>query len=212
VEYSVREVEVEAGDHQRAVAELAVAVADELGLGAAARKEVEMAAFLHDIGKVAIPETLLQRRGDLDAAERELVATHTIIGQRLLDSAGASLSGIGRIVRSCHERWDGTGYPDGLAGEDIPLAARIVACCDAYDAMISERPYSEAVTRARAIEELWSCAGTHFDPGVVAVFVRALERREARAEGAPEAKAPETKAPEATTPRALPGSARATSG
>jgi HD-GYP domain-containing protein (c-di-GMP phosphodiesterase class II) len=137
---------------------------------------VKRAAALHDIGKLAIPESILGKEGALTAAEWSFVRQHTVIGERIL-SAAPSLTGCARIVRSSHEWWDGTGYPDGLAGESIPLAARIVAVCDAFDAMTSPRPYRARRSEPEAIAELRRCAGTQFDPAVVACFVAALEAR-----------------------------------
>ena len=119
-------------NHCRSVVELAVATADELGLGSDERQELETAALLHDVGKIAIPKEILNKPAKLTDEEFELMKSHTIEGQALLDRVGGQLARVGEIVRSCHERWDGHGYPDGLRGEEIPLAARIVFCCDAY--------------------------------------------------------------------------------
>jgi putative nucleotidyltransferase with HDIG domain len=179
-------------EHSRAVAELSGEVADELGLDAASRQEVEIAALLHDIGKLALMEQIVDKPDGLDAGEVELIKTHPVHGQALLERAGKPFADVAPIVRSCHERWDGTGYPDGLAGEDIPLAARIIFCCDAYDAMTSDRPYSTAVSPTRALAELWASAGTQFDPHVASALVRALgrAREPQRAEEAREGRLP----------------------
>ena len=162
--------------HSRAVAELAGAVASELGLDDETRQDLEIAALMHDIGKLGLMDELLDKPEGLTPGELELVRMHPVRGQEMLERAGGRFTQVGRIVRACHERWDGRGYPDGLAGEEIPLPARIVFCCDAYDAMVSERPYSQPLTRSRAVAELWACAGTQFDPEVVAAVVRSLPR------------------------------------
>jgi HD-GYP domain-containing protein (c-di-GMP phosphodiesterase class II) len=155
------------GSHSRDVVELTVAVADRLGLDAAQRHEAELVALLHDVGKVKIPAEIINKPGPLDAAERAIINTHTIEGERMLEQIGGLLGRVGRIVRSCHERWDGGGYPDGLAGEDIPLIARIVCCCDAFNAMTTDRPYRMALPLEEAKAELERTRGTQFDPQVV---------------------------------------------
>jgi HD-GYP domain-containing protein (c-di-GMP phosphodiesterase class II) len=163
------------GAHSRDVVELVLAVADRLGLDARERQRAEFAALLHDVGKVKIPSDLINKPGPLEPAERALMNTHTIIGQNMLDQVGGMLGEVGHIVRSCHERWDGAGYPDGLAGESIPLAARIVCACDAWSAMTTDRAYRKALPRELAAAELCACAGTQFDPRVVAALVAVLE-------------------------------------
>jgi HD-GYP domain-containing protein (c-di-GMP phosphodiesterase class II) len=155
------------GSHSRDVVELTLAVADRLDLGAAERREAEFVALLHDVGKVKIPAEIINKPGPLDAAERAIINTHTIEGERMLEQIGGLLGRVGRIVRSCHERWDGGGYPDGLAGDDSPLAARIVCCCDAYNAMTTDRPYRRALALDEAKAELLRNRGTQFDPDVV---------------------------------------------
>ena len=155
------------GSHSRDVVELTVAVADRLRLDAGHRRDAEFAALLHDIGKVRIPAEIINKPGPLDAAERAIINTHTIEGERMLEQIGGLLGRVGRIVRSCHERWDGGGYPDGLAGADIPLVARIVCCCDAFNAMTTDRPYRKALPLEDARAELLRCSGTQFDPDVV---------------------------------------------
>ena len=150
---ALREVEPGLHEHLCGVADLALAVADHLGLGAEERDEIFRAAELHDVGKMAIPDAILAKPGPLDPAEWEFMRKHTLIGERIIAAAPA-LVPIARLVRSSHERWDGAGYPDGLAGEAIPLGSRIVFCCDAFDAMVSERPYSVAMRPARALEEI----------------------------------------------------------
>jgi HD-GYP domain-containing protein (c-di-GMP phosphodiesterase class II) len=157
-------------DHCRSVVELVNAVADELDVDSDQRQELEFAALLHDVGKIAIPKEIINKPAALTDDEFELVKTHTIEGQVLLNRVGGLLARVGQIVRSCHERWDGQGYPDGLSGHDIPLAARIVFCCDAYSAMTTDRPYRAAMSRETALTELWANAGTQFDPRVVAAL------------------------------------------
>ena len=163
--------------HARCVADLASAVAEEMGLAGEALREVELAALLHDVGKTAIPSEILHKPEALTPAERAIMESHVIEGQTMLMHAEDSLYGIAQIVRSSHERFDGTGYPDGLAGHEIPLAARIVFCCDSYDAITSDRPYRRATSQARAMGELWGGAGNQFDPIVVAATARALYAR-----------------------------------
>jgi diguanylate cyclase (GGDEF)-like protein len=159
----------ELGDHTRGVRELAEAVARRLGLDAADVDLVGSTADLHDIGKVAIPRSILDKTGALDAHESSFMRRHTLIGERII-SAAPALSAVALAVRSSHERWDGAGYPDGLVGADCPLAARIVAVCDAFDAMIADRPYAAPRSVAGAIRELRRCSGHQFDPTVVDAF------------------------------------------
>jgi HD-GYP domain-containing protein (c-di-GMP phosphodiesterase class II) len=164
------------GIHSHDVVELTLKVADELGLSARERRDAEFAALLHDVGKVRVPNSIINKAGPLDDDERAVMERHTIEGERLLLRVGGLLGEIGRVVRSCHERWDGKGYPDGLAGEQIPLIARIVSCCDAYNAMTSDRSYRKALAVEVAVEELRTCSGTQFDPQVVDALVTALLR------------------------------------
>ncbi|MDP9189121.1 MAG: diguanylate cyclase [Actinomycetota bacterium] len=163
------------GAHGDSVAALAVAVGEQIGMQAGALQALRWAAELHDVGKIAIPDAILDKTGPLNDEEWEFMRQHTVLGERIL-SAATSLGSLGRIVRSSHERWDGGGYPDGLEGEQIPLAARIVFVCDAYDAMTSERRYAKPRTGAEAIAELRANAGTQFDPAVVEALCAALER------------------------------------
>jgi HD-GYP domain-containing protein (c-di-GMP phosphodiesterase class II) len=163
-------------DHCRGVVTLGSAVADELEIDTEARQELEFVALLHDVGKIVIPKEILNKPGALSDDEFELMKTHTIEGQVLLDRVGGLLGRVGAIVRSCHERWDGQGYPDGLAGYEIPLAARIVFVCDAYNAMTTDRPYRAAMSQETAIEELWANAGSQFDPRVVAALASVIRR------------------------------------
>jgi HD-GYP domain-containing protein (c-di-GMP phosphodiesterase class II) len=164
-------------DHCRSVVELVVEVADEMRVPRAQRQELEFAALLHDVGKIAIPKEILNKPSKLTDEEFEVIKKHTIEGQLLLDRVGGLLGRVGEIVRSCHERWDGRGYPDGLAGEEIPLAARIVFCCDAYNAMTTDRPYRQAMPRDDALAELRDNAGTQFDPTVAAAVERVVKSK-----------------------------------
>ncbi|KKL13086.1 hypothetical protein LCGC14_2529270 [marine sediment metagenome] len=132
------------------------------------------AAELHDVGKMAIPDEILHKPGPLDDGEWGFVRQHTIVGGRILGAAPALLP-VAKLVRSSHERYDGCGYPDAVAGEEIPLGARIVAVCDAFDAMTSDRPYRKSMSTAEALAELSSCAGSQFDPQVVEAFRAEVE-------------------------------------
>jgi diguanylate cyclase (GGDEF)-like protein len=173
---ALREHMPELGDHTRGVRELAEAVARHLGLPDAEVQRVGSTADLHDIGKVAIPRAILDKPGPLDEEEWHFIRRHTVIGERIIEAAPA-LADIAGYVRASHERWDGGGYPDALAGEEIPLAARIVAVCDAFDAMIAERPYVASRSTGAAMVELERCAGTQFDPGVIDAFRHVLVQR-----------------------------------
>jgi HD-GYP domain-containing protein (c-di-GMP phosphodiesterase class II) len=161
--------------HSRSVVDLVDAVADELEIGTESRQELEFAAMLHDVGKISIPKAILHKPSALTHNEFEVIKNHTIEGQFILDRVGGLLGRVGEIVRSCHERWDGCGYPDGLQGEDIPLPSRIVFACDAYNAMTTDRPYRQALTSDVALEELARNAGTQFDPRVVQALVKVIE-------------------------------------
>jgi HD-GYP domain-containing protein (c-di-GMP phosphodiesterase class II) len=163
------------GSHSRDVVDLVIAVADALELPGRDRRRAEFAALLHDVGKVKIPATIINKAGPLDEDEWELMKTHTVIGEAMLGQIGGLLGEVGQIVRSCHERWDGGGYPDGLAGEAIPLEARIVCACDAWSAMTTDRSYRKARSQADAAVELRASAGTHFDPRVVEALARVLD-------------------------------------
>jgi HD-GYP domain-containing protein (c-di-GMP phosphodiesterase class II) len=164
------------GDHTRGVVALSLEVADELGFDRRQRRNVELAALLHDIGKIVIPSTIINKPGPLDPDEWSLMQTHTIEGQRMLDRVGGVLGEVGRIVRASHERWDGSGYPDGLAGEGIPREATIVAACDAFNAMTTDRSYRRARSTKAALGELQECSGSQFAPDVVEALVSVVER------------------------------------
>jgi HD-GYP domain-containing protein (c-di-GMP phosphodiesterase class II) len=163
------------GSHSRDVVELVVSVADRLELAGRERTLSEFAALLHDVGKVKIPAAIINKAGPLDDEEWAVMKTHTVVGEQMLDRIGGLLGDVGHIVRSCHERWDGHGYPDGLAGAQIPLAARIVCACDAWSAMTTDRSYRPARSSAEAAAELRASAGTHFDPAVVETLLAVLE-------------------------------------
>jgi HD-GYP domain-containing protein (c-di-GMP phosphodiesterase class II) len=150
-------------------------VAERLGLPADRVQDVRSAAELHDVGKVAIPDDILEKPSALDDDEWQFMRRHTLIGARIVAAAPA-LDRVAPLVRSSHERWDGDGYPDGLVGDQIPLGARIVAVCDAFDAMVSDRPYSPGIPATAALHELRRCAGTQFDPAVVEAFVAAYDQ------------------------------------
>jgi HD-GYP domain-containing protein (c-di-GMP phosphodiesterase class II) len=159
------------GDHTRGVVAMAMDVAEHMGLDASARQRVEFGALLHDVGKIAIPKSIINKPGPLDDDEWALIRTHTVEGQRLLDRVGGLMRDVGLVVRASHERWDGRGYPDGLAGQAIPIEARVVACCDAYNAMTTTRSYRRAMSAEDALAECRACAGSQFDPAVVDALV-----------------------------------------
>jgi diguanylate cyclase (GGDEF)-like protein len=162
------------GAHNREVGNLATATAVKLGLTPERVEEVTRAAELHDIGKVGIPDDILFKPGPLTDEEWVTMKLHTVIGERILSGAPA-LAPVGRLVRSSHERWDGGGYPDGLAGEDIPLGARIVSVADSYEAMTADRVYRKGMSADEARKELLKCAGGQFDPAVVDAFLCAVD-------------------------------------
>jgi diguanylate cyclase (GGDEF)-like protein len=161
-------------EHISEVAQLSSMLARSLGLSGAEVDRIKLAAELHDVGKVAIPDAILNKPGPLDEAEWEFIWRHPAIGERIL-AAAPSLAHTAEIARSHHERYDGTGYPDGLAGEEITLGASIIAVCDAFAAMTSERPYSDAITVAEALSELRRCSGAQFHPDVVQAFCELIE-------------------------------------
>jgi HD-GYP domain-containing protein (c-di-GMP phosphodiesterase class II) len=171
---AVTERDLELGSHVSAVVELARATAVQLGANDEDLETTRQTALLHDVGKVAIPDEILNKPGSLDPSEWAFVRQHTLIGERIIQAAPA-LAHVAKLVRSTHERYDGSGYPDGLARDGIPLAARIVSVCDAYDAMITTRAYRTARTSSDAVAELRSHSGTQFDPEVIDAFVNTLE-------------------------------------
>jgi putative nucleotidyltransferase with HDIG domain len=164
------------GDHTRGVVALSLEVADELGLDERERHNVELAALLHDIGKIVIPDTIINKPGPLSDEEWALMKTHTVEGQRMLDRVGGVLREVGMIVRASHERWDGGGYPDGLDGERIPREATVVAAADAFNAMTTDRSYRRARSVQDALAEMRACSGTQFSPEVVSALVRVVSR------------------------------------
>jgi diguanylate cyclase (GGDEF)-like protein len=163
------------GERAVGVARAAGLMADELRLDETQRDVLRVAAFVYDIGKVGIPVELLNRRGELTAGERTTIQRHPEIGMRLLEST-MHLHALAPVILHHHERWDGEGYPDGLKGEAIPFAARVIAICDAWQAMVSDRPYRPALTPARAIAQLRAGAGSQFDPQLVEAFVDGLQK------------------------------------
>jgi HD-GYP domain-containing protein (c-di-GMP phosphodiesterase class II) len=178
-------------DHASDVARLASHVGARLGMSAEQLAELARAAALHDIGKVGIPDAILDKPGPLNADDWSYMRQHTVIGERIL-SAAPALRPVAAIVRASHERWDGHGYPDGLAGDRVPLAARIVAVCDAFDAMTTDRCYRPARSEQEACDELRRDAGHHFDPAVVTAFLAEIDLRDA---------VPDAREPASDTPR-----------
>ena len=172
-----RQPELQARMHE--VAEMAVKIGRKMFLLPEELDEMSRAAELHDVGKMAVPDEILNKPGPLSPTERDFIRQHTLVGERILAAAPA-LAPVARLVRASHENWDGSGYPDRLAGDRIPLASRIIAVCDAYSAMTSERPFQAAMTVDQALAELRRCAGTHFDPGVVDVLCAEIGARAVR--------------------------------
>jgi putative nucleotidyltransferase with HDIG domain len=163
------------GNHSRSVVVLAHQVGVELGLDETTLREIEFGALLHDVGKMAVPNEIINKPGRLTDEEWEVMKTHTIEGSDMLDRIGGVLAEVGAVVRSHHERFDGMGYPDGLRGDEIPIAARVITACDAFNAMTTHRPYSRRKTIDEAIAELRDQAGSQFDPGVVEAVVTIVE-------------------------------------
>jgi len=160
--------------HFNQVAQLCRATAERMGVPAAEVPAIAIAGRLHDVGKVAIPASILEKPGPLDPSEWETMRTHAAIGERILGAA-PQLAGAAVLVRHHHERHDGGGYPDRLAGESVPTGSRVITVCAAFTAMMKQRPYSDAITVAEAIAELRRCAGTQFDPEVVGAFCSQFE-------------------------------------
>jgi HD-GYP domain-containing protein (c-di-GMP phosphodiesterase class II) len=159
------------GSHSRAVVDLVMAVGPKLGLDEEQMRRLEFAALLHDIGKITIPNAIINKRGPLTDDEWTIMKTHTVEGEAMLLGVGGLLGEVGRIVRSCHERYDGLGYPDRLAGEAIPVEARVICCCDAFNAMVTDRPYRGAMPLSEALNELRVHRGKQFDPAVVDILL-----------------------------------------
>jgi two-component system, cell cycle response regulator len=166
-------------DHLQAVAETSLWVARRVGLDELSIQQVKRAAELHDIGKIAVPDAILHKSGKLSSDERSFMRQYPIVGERILRTA-PSLAPAAPLVRSCHERWDGRGYPDGLRRQEIPIGSRIIAVCDAYDSMRSAHPYRRPRTKAQALAELRRCAGSQFDPDIVQALCTELGDREGR--------------------------------
>jgi HD-GYP domain-containing protein (c-di-GMP phosphodiesterase class II) len=158
------------GSHSRDVVKLAVEVGRRMRLDEETLRDLEFGALLHDIGKIAVPKEIINKPGRLTASEWEVMKRHTVDGQRMLENVGGVLARVGAIVRASHEDYDGTGYPDGLAGDEIPIEARICSACDAFSAMTTDRPYRPAMPLAEALAELRRCSGTQFDPIVIATL------------------------------------------
>jgi diguanylate cyclase (GGDEF)-like protein len=180
----LRDREPTLSNHQRGVAELARRLAHEVGLDAEEIDVVTRAAELHDVGKIAIPDEILSKRGPLTAGERELMETHTLVGERILSGAPA-MAPVAVLVRHSHERWDGAGYPDGIAEESIPLGSRLIFICDSFEAMTTGRPYRAPSSFADAMAELSRCAGTQFDPRLVEIFSQKVAPGEALRRASP---------------------------
>lgn len=161
--------------HSHRVGELAMALGKNLNLDAAQLAELQVAAHLHDVGKIGIPDAILNKAARLTAEEFAVVQRHPVIGWQILRRI-SSFQQVARIVRHHHERFDGTGYPDGLRGTDIPLASRLIAVADSYDAMTSARSYRKAVSPKEAWQELCRCSGSQFDPEAVKAFRPAVQR------------------------------------
>jgi HD-GYP domain-containing protein (c-di-GMP phosphodiesterase class II) len=172
------------GSHSRDVVELARGVGQRLGLNAVGMRNLEFGALLHDVGKIAVPKAIINKPGPLDDAEWAIMRRHTIDGQRMLENVGGVLTAVGAVVRSSHEHFDGSGYPDGLAGEAIPIEARICTVCDAFNAMTTDRSYRRGMPVNEALAELRRCAGTQFDPGVVDALIAHLAATEVAVDAA----------------------------
>ena len=160
--------------HARWITDTALRVGRELGLDGDALKRLELGALFHDIGKIGIPNSILLKPGPLTDDERALIETHPEVGEKILAPID-QLGDVCSIVRACHERWDGNGYPDKKSGPEIPLEARIIFACDAFHAMTTDRPYRRRLPDEEALRRLRQAAGSQFDPDVVDVCVRLLE-------------------------------------
>jgi HD-GYP domain-containing protein (c-di-GMP phosphodiesterase class II) len=168
--------DVYTGAHSRDVVDLALEVAERIGLDARQLRNVEFAALLHDVGKVRVPKEIINSPNPLSEAEWRIIKRHTIEGQLMLESVGGVLADVGEIVRASHEHYDGSGYPDGLAADEIPIEARICCCCDAFSAMTTNRSYRPALPIEQALEELRANSGSQFDPVIVATLIDVVQR------------------------------------
>jgi HD-GYP domain-containing protein (c-di-GMP phosphodiesterase class II) len=166
------------GEHSEGVVGLALAVGDALGLDARQRRNLEFGAMLHDVGKIVIPKEIINKPGKLDPHEWAIIKTHPAEGERMLKRVGGFMVDVGQIVRHHHERWDGGGYPDGLVGDAIPLAARIITASDSWNAMRTDRSYRAALSYDAALEQMFENTGTQFDPAVVDALVRVVAASE----------------------------------
>jgi putative nucleotidyltransferase with HDIG domain len=164
------------GNHSKVVVELSAEVAQKMALPDEEVAVVKQVALLHDVGKIAVPDSVLRKSGLLDEEERRVMQRHVEIGARMVASI-PELAHLAPIIRATHERWDGEGYPDELSGEEIPLASRIVHACDAWHAMTSDRSYREALSTEEVIDELKEGAGAQFDPRVVFALLEILKAR-----------------------------------
>jgi hypothetical protein len=165
------------GEHTKGVVDLALAVGREMQLPHDTLRSLEFGAMLHDIGKLHVPNVILNKPGKLTDEEWAIIREHPVVGQRMLDTVGGALTDTGHIVRAHHERFDGTGYPDGLRAQHIPLEARIITVCDSFSAMTTDRPYRSAMTAQAGVAELDRCCSTQFDPVVVEAMHRVLADR-----------------------------------
>ena len=188
------------GEHTRGVVGLSLAVGRELELDEENLRDCEFGALLHDVGKVRIPNEIINKPGPLDDEEWAIMRTHTIEGQRMLARVGGVLGRVGEVVRASHERWDGRGYPDALITDQIPIAARIISACDAYNAMTTDRSYRKAMPPEVALAEMEACSGSQFDPQVVSALVRVLdaERAARKAHDTPDPAVPALRAVKST--------------
>ncbi|MGZ6695442.1 MAG: HD-GYP domain-containing protein [Solirubrobacteraceae bacterium] len=164
------------GEHSHGVVALALDVGDALGLEGRDRRNLEFAALLHDVGKIHVPDAIINKPGRLTDEEFEVIKRHPADAQEMLERIGGVLADVGVLVRHHHERWDGRGYPDAIAGEAIPLASRIICACDAFSAMTTDRSYRAAMPAGEALAELERCAGSQFDPAVVRAILGVVER------------------------------------
>lgn len=174
---TLSESDYETEEHVERTREMSARLGREMGLSDSDIAKLELLAVLHDIGKVAIPHSVLVKKGKLNEEERKIMQQHTVKGYRIAKSS-PELAEIADCILSHHEKWDGTGYPNGLKGEEIPLLARVISAVDSHDVMVHNRPYHTAMPEQAAIDELKACAGTQFDPHVVEVFTALLEREE----------------------------------